>query len=223
MRNRLLTNAALAITLVAAPNALAQDGFYISGAVNSTTQESFSSRNTGSNQPNTGAAGGASGTVTDKETGIGFAVGLGYKKYLTDDYWASLEGFYSAENVDTTTLNSVKVNAVSLNNTYGADLRLGTDVTEKVAVYGLASITSYDFDSSLSYTFAPPTDFVSETQAAFTYGGGVELKFNDRISTFGEFRIANDLDYDTPRDRGDIQTDEELDFTTIRTGLRFSF
>ena len=205
------------------PQAIAGDGFFISGGINTTTQQSFSSRNTGSNQPNLGAAGGASATVVDKDTGIGFFGGAGYKTHLTPEFFVAVEGFYSTESADTTTINNVKVNNVELNSTYGGDLRLGTDVTEKVAIYGLASFTAHDFDSALSYTFAPPTDDVSETVWGFTYGGGVEIALSEKLSTFGEFRIANDLDFDTPIDRGGIQTFEELDYTTLRTGIRFSF
>ena len=223
MKHLILSTAIIAAPLTFAAPAFASDGFYISGGINSTSQSSFSSRNTGSNQPNTGAAGGASGTVLDKDNGIGFVGGVGYKKHISDDFFISAEGFYSEESAETTTLNNVKVNEVELNSTYGADLRLGTDVTDKVAIYGLISATAYDFDSSLSYTFAPPTDFVSDEVWGLTYGGGVEIALNDRLSTFGEFRVAQDLDFDTPVDRGGIATLEELDYTTLRTGLRFSF
>jgi len=223
MKMKLIASAALLASMTSVPAAFAGDGIYISGGVNSTTQESNSSRNTGSNQPNEGAAGGASGTVVDKDTGIGFVGGIGYKKHLSEDFFASIEAFYSTESADTTTLNNVKINNVELNSTYGVDLRLGTDVTDKVGIYGLAGLTAHDFDSSLSYTFAPPTDFVSEDEWGFTYGGGVEIGLSEQLSTFGEFRLVNDLSFDTPVDRGGIQTDEELNYTTIRTGFRFSF
>jgi len=214
------------VTLLAgtiAPHAIAGDGFFVSGGINTTRQESFSSRNTGSNQPNVGAAGGASGTVVDKDTAFGFYGGLGYKKHLSDGLFVAVEGFYSIESADTTTINNVKINNIELNSTYGGDIRLGTDVTDKVALYGLSSLTAHDFDSALSYTFAPPTDNISETVWGFTYGGGVEFAFNEKISTFGEFRIVTDLDFDTPVDRGGVQTFEELDYTTLRTGIRYSF
>ena len=223
MKNLILSAAILTAPVALSAPAFAGDGVYVTGGINTTTQSSFSSRNTGSNQPNTGAAGGASGTVIDKDTGVGFVGGIGYKKHITPDFFISAEGFYSEESARTTTINNVKVNEVELNSTYGADLRFGTDVTDKVAIYGLVSATAHDFDSSLSYTFAPPTDFVSDEVWGFTYGGGVEIALSDRVSTYGEFRIANDLDFDTPVDRGGIATLEELDYATVRTGLRFSF
>ena len=207
---------------VSAP-AFAGDGIYISGSINSTTQENNHSRNTGSNQPNVGAAGGASNTVVDKETGIGFVGSIGYKKHFTEDFFGSVEAFYSFEDVDTTIINNVLVNNVDLNSTYGVDARFGTNVTDKVAMYGLIGATAYDFDSSLSYTFAPPTEFVSESEWALTYGGGVEIQLNDNWSTFGEFRLSNDLDFDTPVDQGGITSINELNYSTLRSGLRFSF
>lgn len=213
----------IAAGLGSATAASANDGLYISGGINSTTQESFQSRNTGSNLPNTGAADGPSGTVVDKDTGIGFVGGIGYKKQLANDFFASVEGFYSTESADTTTINSVKINNVELDSTYGIDLRLGTNVTDKVAIYGLVGATAHDFDSSLSYTFAPPTDFVSDEVWGLTYGGGVEIGLTDKLSTFGEFRLANDLSFDTPVDRGGVLAAEDLDYATIRTGFRFSF
>ena len=223
MKMKLIASAALLASIATAPAAFATDGIYISGSINSTTQENHQSRNTGSNQPNVGPAGGASGTVVDKDTGIGFVGGIGYKKYFSEDFFASVEAFYSTESAETTTLNNVKVNNVELNSTYGVDLRLGTDVTEKVGIYGLAGLTAHDFDSSISYTFAPPEDFVSDEEWGFTYGGGVEIGLTEQLSTFGEFRIVNDLSFDTPVDRGNIQADEDLNYTTIRTGFRFSF
>ena len=203
--------------------AFAGDELYITGAINSTTQENNQSRDTGSNQPNVGPAGGASGTVVDKETGIGFLLGLGYKKQLTSDFFASVEGFYSLEDVQTTTINNVKVTEVDLESTFGADLRLGTDVTDKVAIYGLIGATAHEIDGRVSYTFAPPVDLINETVWGLTYGGGVEIALSDHITTFGEFRIANDLSFDTPVDRGGIQSSDHLNYTTIRTGLRVSF
>jgi len=217
------TTLVLVTSLAISAPALAGDGFYISGGINNTTQENNQSRNTGSNQPNVGASGGASGTVVDKDTGIGFVVGAGYKYRFSQDMFASVEAFYSTESAETTTLNNVRSNNIELNATYGADVRFGTDVTDKVAIYGLVGATAHDLDSNLSYTFAPPLDFVSGQVWGFTYGGGVGINLTEKLSTFGEFRLANDLNLDTPVDQGGIQTQEDLNYTTLRTGFRFSF
>ncbi len=218
-----LTALALTIGLYSAP-AFAADGFYVSGAINTTTQENNQSRNTGTNAPLVGAVGGPSGTVSDKETDIGIALGVGYKKHVfRDDVYISGEVFYSFENVETTTLNSVKVNEVSLDSTYGFDVKFGTDVTNKVSIYGLVGATNFDFDSAIAYTFADPVADASDDEWGFTYGGGVEVAITRRISTFGEFRLSQDIDFDTPVDQGGIQAEEDLNYTVLKTGLRYSF
>ena len=224
MRTRLaLISAGIIIGIGAAQPSFANDGFYVSGSINSTTQENNQTRNTESNQPLAGASGGPSGSVVDKETGIGFVGGIGYKYSFSNDFFVSTEAFYSTESAQTTIINSVLANNVELNSTYGIDLRLGHNVTDKVALYGLISATAYDFDSRLNYTFAPPVNAISATEWALTYGGGVELKLSGGLSTFGEFRIANDLSFDTPADVGGVISRNELNFTTLRTGFRFSF
>jgi opacity protein-like surface antigen len=212
-----------AASIAASSSALAGDGLYISGGINSTTQEFNHTRNTGSNQPNTGPAGGASASVVDKDTGIGFVGGIGYKQHFANDFYVSLEAFYSTENSDTTILNNVLINQTSLDSTYGGDLRFGTDINDKISIYGLSSLTAFDIDSDLSYTFAPPVNQISNTEWAFVYGGGVEINLNDKISTFGEFRLANDISFDTPVDEGGITSVNELNYSVIRTGLRYSF
>ena len=51
----------------------------------------------------------------------------------------------------------------------------------------------------------------------------VEIDFDDRWSTFAEVRLVNDLEFDTPVDRGGIQAQDELELTIIRTGLKYRF
>ncbi len=223
MRTQLILSAATALSILYSAPAFAGDGFSVFGGIGGTTQEFNQSRNTGSNQPNTGAAGGASGTVVDKNTGVNFFGGAGYKTHIGDSIYAQVDGFYSAEDVDTTIINNVLVNNVDINSTYGADLKLGYDVSDRLGVYGLVGATAFDFDSQISYTFAPPMDAVSETEWGLTYGAGLELGLSDQISTFGEVRIANDISFDTPMDRGGVVSENELNFTTVRTGLRFTF
>lgn len=222
-KTKILTAAIAVVPFALSAPAFANDGFFISGGVNSTTQEFNQTRNTGSNQPNVGPAQGASGSVVDKDTSIGFVGGIGYKKHLSNDFFASVEGFYSTENARTTIINNVLVNETELNSTYGVDLRFGTDVTDKVAIYGLFGLSAFDLDTQVTYTFAPPMDLVSQTEWDVVYGGGVEIAFNDRISTFGEFRLTNDVSFDTPTDRGDVTSRNELNYGVIRSGLRFSF
>jgi opacity protein-like surface antigen len=216
--------ASTSFSQVAAQPAL--DGFYVTGGFNSTTVEQNLTRNTGTNiptDPSTGPANGPSITASNRETDFGIALGVGYHWDVSDDFFLAAEVFYSDENTETQVINNVLVNDVELNSTYGIDLKAGHNVTEKFAVYGLMSATAYDFDSTISYTFAPPVDRVSEDEFAFTYGGGVEIALNDNWSTFAEVRIANDLDFTTPTDRGGIDSQNELNFNTIKTGLKYSF
>ena len=222
MNTHLLTLSAIALSLGLTAPAYA-NGFSVFGGISSTTQEFNHSRNTGSNLPNVGAGGGPSNTVSDQDTGIGFFGGVGYKQEFSNEFFGRVDAFYSTEDANTTIINNVLINEVDLNATYGADIKLGLDVTDKFSVYGLSGLTAYDFDSQISYTFAPPMDAVSETEWAFTYGAGVEIALSDRLSSFGEVRISNDVDFATPVDRGGITSQNELDYTVIRSGIRFSF
>lgn len=207
--------------------AAAQDsGFYISGGLNSTTSEQGLTRNTGTNLPTdaaTGPANGPSLSTQDQDTGVSLFVGAGYRHDLPNDYFVSVEAFYADESAETLNINNVLVSEVELTESYGIDFRGGLEVTDRFAVYGLLGATNYNFDSNLSYTFAPPTEFVEQDEWALVYGAGVELTLNDRFSTFGEVRLSNDIEFDTPRDRGGVVSDNELDLTVIRSGIRFNF
>lgn len=213
----------LASSALFAGVAQAENGFYISGGINSTTLTQDVSRNTGSNEPNTGPAGGPSATTTDQDTGASVYVGAGYRFDVLDDSYIEIEGFYADENAETKNLNNVLVSEVELTNSYGIDLHLGQQVTEKISVYGLVGLVQYEGDANQSYTFAPPVTAVQIEETAFVYGAGVELGLTDKISTFGEVRISNDVEFDTPADKGGITSENNLDFTTIRTGLKFKF
>lgn len=105
----------------------------------------------------------------------------------------------------------------------GIAVKLGQIVTDKFAVYGLLGVTQYEFEGAISYTFAPPVDDISSEEAAFVYGGGVELALNDRWSTIAEVRISNDADLTTPIDRGAISSTDDLEFLVIRSGLKYRF
>lgn len=213
----------LALIMGVATPAFAGDGIYVSGGVTATTQENNQTRNTGSAAPNAGPANGPSASVVDKDTGIGFVGAVGYKTHFSNGFFGAVEAFYSTESAETTIVNNVLVNTVELNSSYGVNAQLGHDVTDTLAVYGLFGATAYDFHSQLGYTFAPPMEEVDASEWAFTYGGGVEVKLSERVSTFGEFRISNDLSFETPVDKGGVTSRNELNYTVLRTGIRFSF
>lgn len=214
---------AAALTALTAAPAFAESEWYVHGGFNSTTLEQGTTRNTGTNGPNVGPAGGPSISSTDQDTGASFYIAGGYEFEPFPDSFAAVEIFYADETAETQNINNVKVTDIELNSSYGIDVKLGQNITDKFSVYGLLGVTQYDFDGQVSYTFAPPIDDISSEEASFVYGGGVELAFNDRWSTVTELRISNDVEFDTPVDRGGIQSSDQFDFLTIRSGLKYRF
>lgn len=218
--------AALVLGVAGTGPTLAGDGIYIGGALGNTNVEQFLSRNTGTNiptSPDTGPANGPSVSAVNEESGFSGAILAGYRKDLPNDFFIAGEVFYSVEDVETQVLNNVLVNDFTLNSTHGIDVKSGFQVTDRFAIYGLSGITGYDFDSDVSYTFAPPTEAVSDVEYALTYGGGIEVLLTPKWSTFTEFRISNDVEFDTPKDRGGIVSENELNFSVIRSGLKYFF
>lgn len=212
-----------ATTALTIPVAAAESGWYIHGGFNSTTLEQSTTRNTGTNGPNVGPAGGPSISSVDQDTGASIYIAGGYEFVPAPDMFVAVEAFYADETAETQNINNVKVTDLELNSSYGIDLKLGQNVTDKFAVYGLLGVTQYDFDGQVSYTFAPPIDDISSEEASFVYGGGVELAFNDRWSTVTEIRISNDIDLSTPVDRGGIQSRDDLELFVLRSGLKYRF
>ena len=216
--------ALLAVSSIATANA--ETDFYVHGGVNSTTVTQTLQRNTGTNIPTseeTGPANGGSFTTSNQDTGASFYIAGGVEFDVFEDSFVAIEVFYADETAETININSVLVNEVSLNSSYGADVKLGQNVTDKFAIYGLLGVAQFDFDSDVSYTFAPPTDDAGTEEAAFVYGGGVELSLSERISVVTDIRIANDVSFDTPIDRAGVRSENELDFVTIRSGLKYRF
>ncbi|WP_018995727.1 outer membrane protein [Hirschia maritima] len=221
--NFLKMSAICAATVAFAGQAIADSGFYISGGLNSTSLTHDVSRNTGSNLPNTGASGGPSATTTDRDTGASVYIAGGYRFDIFEDSYLEVEAFYADESAETQNLNGVLVSELELSNSYGLDLHLGQQITEKFSIYGLVGVTQYEGDANQFYTFAPPVSAVEFEETAFVYGAGVELALTDKLSTFGEVRLSNDVDFDTPVDQGGIRAENNLEFTTIRSGLKFKF
>ena len=76
--------AASTFAIAAAGASHAEGSLFIEGGINSTTVEQSTSRNTGTNEPTTGPAGGPSITVTDRDTGASIYVSGGYEYDFTD-------------------------------------------------------------------------------------------------------------------------------------------
>ncbi|MEM9937991.1 MAG: outer membrane beta-barrel protein [Pseudomonadota bacterium] len=214
---------AVALTSIGVPPAIADSGWYVHGGLNSTTLEQSTDRNTGTDGPTVGPAGGPSLSTVAQDTGTSVYVAGGYQFQPFADGFVAIEAFYADETAETQNLNNVKITDIELNSSYGIDLKLGQSVTDKLTLYGLVGVTQYDFDGQISYTFAPPIDDISSEEAAFVYGGGLELAFSDRWSTVTEVRIANDVEFSTPVDRGGIQSDDQFDYFVLRSGLKYKF
>lgn len=210
--------AAAGITgLTAATAASAADGIYVSGSISATELGHSISRNTGVHEE-------PSISTLTEETDVSLRLGLGYKYHVTDRAFVAVEAFYSWENGSTRSLNGVLASELDLDATFGGDARFGYDVTENFAVYGLAGVTWVDFDNDTGYTFAPPTQFLSDTQAGFTYGFGAELALSERISLIGEYRITNDISFTPNADRvGELVNANSIDLSSMRFGVNFSF
>lgn len=203
--------------------AQAENGFYIMGGLNATTAEHGVNRNTGTNAPLVGPVGGPSLSSVDKDTGASIVVGAGYRHDFTDTFYGEIEAYYTDETAETHNINSVLVTDVELKQSFGLDVHLGHQLTDKVSLYGLFGVAQYEGDITKTYTFAPPVDLADLEETAFVYGGGVEIGITDRISTYGEFRISNDIDFSVPVDRGGVVSDNELEISVIRTGLKYKF
>ena len=222
MYRKMISTAALVAALAPAA-AMAQSGWYVHGGVNATTVEQSTTRNTGTNEPNVGPAGGPSISTLAQDTGASFYVAGGYEFTPFQDAFIGIEAYYADETAETQNLNNVKVTDLELTSSYGVDVKLGKNVTDDFSVYGLLGLAQYEFDGTVSYTFAPPVDNISSEETAFVYGGGVELDLADRWSVITELRFTNDLEFDTPVDRGGIRSEDELDLFVIRSGLKYSF
>lgn len=200
-----------------AAHAAAADGIYISGSVTATDLSHNINRNTGlMDSPSI--------STTTSQTDIGLRLGLGYKTHVSEDWYVGIEGFYSFENVATDSLNGMLASRLELDASYGADARVGYDVTDTFSLYALAGVTFLDFENSTGYTFAPPMQELSETEAGFTYGIGTEIRLNDRLSAVGEYRLTKDVGFTPNADVvGGLVNDNQLDHGALRLGFNFSF
>ena len=198
-------------------SSLAEDGFYLSGSVTATELSHNINRNTGDRDS-------ASLSSNASNTDIGLRLGAGYKTHVAADWFVALEGFYAWENATTESLNGMLVSRLELDASYGADFRIGYDVTDKFAVYALGGITALDFDNSTAYTFAPPMQELSATETGFTYGFGAEIQVTERYSLVGEYRLTSDVGFTPNPDRvGELVNDNQLDHGALRLGMNFSF
>lgn len=200
-----------------APAAFAGDGVYVSGSIGGTQLGHSIRRETGVQDV-------PSISTLTEETDLTLRFGVGYKQHVTDRAFLAAEAFYAWENGSTSSVNGVLVSDLELDASFGGDVRFGYDITDDFSLYGLAGVTWLEFDNDTSYTFAPPVNTLSETEAGFTYGLGAELALTDRVSVIGEYRITNDVSFTPNADRvGEIINDNDIDRNSLRLGVNFSF
>lgn len=221
MTNKILKNSSLitaaALFAFAGQAASAGDGFYVSGSITATDLNHNINRNTGLMDS-------ASVSSSVSDTNVGLRLGAGYKTHLSDKVFVAVEGFYAFENAETESLNGMLVSRLELDASYGADLRLGYDITEEFSLYALAGVTALDFDNNTAYTFAPPMQELSATETGFTYGIGGELQMTDRMSIIAEYRLTKDVDFTPNPDRvGELVNENLIDHGALRVGVNFSF
>lgn len=199
-------------------SALANDGLYIGGHLQSSTLSHSIERNTG-------VAANPSITSFAKETDAGLGVHLGYKHHLSSDTFVAAELFYTDENTSTTNINNMLQTIVDLNTTYGINVKAGFDVTDKFSLYGIVGATVLDIDLHNSYPFAPPMRNGSTSEVGLALGAGFEFALDKNWSVKGEYTRVNDVDF-TPLPEvavpGKINPNE-LDYDNLKIAISYSF
>ena len=199
-------------------HAVAADGFYVGGKVQSSTFGHELQRNTGDvTNPSI--------TTFAEESDIAGGVFLGYKTHLTDDAFVSAEVFYNAENAETTNINNMLQTQLELESTYGINLKAGVDVTDKFSVYGIAGATWLDFDIHNSYPFAPPMTSGDASEAGLSLGAGFEYQVSAEWSVKGEYVQISDVSFDPIPEvaiPGKINPNE-VDYDSLSIAISYSF
>lgn len=205
------------------PSLALANGFYFTGKLGASSLDHTIERR--ASTPGLPVAD-SSGVTSSEETDAAFGLGVGYTFDISEQFYASIEGFYNAETAETTNINGVLVTDIDLDATYGARLIGGVNATDKLSVYAHAGATVLDYDINNSYTFAPPRKSRSETDVGFSYGVGADYKLTDKISTFVEYTQITDVDFNgIPEVAGGTGriNDNELDLSSISLGLKYYF
>ncbi|MDO6514062.1 MULTISPECIES: outer membrane protein [unclassified Neptuniibacter] len=209
---------AVVLSSVMSAGAMAADGFYVGGQLQSSTFGHSIERNTGS-------ATSPSITSFAEETDVAVGVHLGYKLHLTDDAFVVAEAFYNDENAETTNINNMLQTQLELNSSYGINFKAGVDVTSKFSVYGIAGATVLDFDIHNSYPFAPPMRSGDASEVGLSLGAGFEYQVDKQWSVKGEYIQINDLSFDPLPEvavPGKLNPNE-VDFDSLKLSVSYAF
>ena len=196
----------------------AEDGFYLGSNVNSSTMSHTIERETGDRLI-------PSITTLTEETGYGFGVNAGYKFHVVENIYLAGELFYTDQDIETRNINNLLITELTLNNSYGFKAKLGFDINDKFSMYALLGQTTLDFDINNSYTFAPPLRDKTADVDELTIGIGAEYSINDHWAVTAEYSQLNDVSFDPIPEvavPGQIN-DNELDFSSLTFGMKYSF
>lgn len=218
MKSKKLTGAVSALCILFSSSSFADSGFYIGSHVSNFTVGHSIDRDTGTNTT-------PSILTLAEESDFGFGLNLGYKQQLNEKLYLSGELFYTDQDIETNNVNNLLRTQLTVNESYGAKIKLGFDITEDFSMYGLIGSTTVDFDIRNSYPFAPPVREASEDVSEFTFGLGAEYAVTNHVSVTAEYAQFNDAEFDPIPEvavPGKIN-DNELDFSGFTFGLNYRF
>lgn len=223
-KKQLLIPSTLILTASVFGTNIAQaDGIYISGKIGSSSLSHTIERNIGDF---TLPVQDTSGVTTAQDGGVSIGGAVGYTIDVTPTFYVGAEGFFNYETSETHNINSVLVTDIELDYSYGGRALLGANVTDNYSVYAHGGVTILDFDITNSYTFAPPVREASGSEAAFSYGIGMDFKLDENISVFTEYTRIQDVDFtpigEVAGDTGRINPND-LDMNTISLGFKYGF
>lgn len=206
------------ISTSAISTAHANDGFSLGVTVGNGTFSHTIERNTGSNTT-------PSITTRTEESDLAVGLNAGYQINLDNSLYFGIEAFYKEENIQTRNINNLLITELSLENSYGLNLKAGVNVTDKFSIYTLLGQTTLDFDINNSYPFAPPLRDGSESVDEVTYGIGAQFSVNDHWSVTAQYTQLNDVSFDPLPEvavPGKIN-DNEVDLTALTFGVNYNF
>ena len=216
-RTKIATLIALS-SATAFTTAHANDGFSIGVNAGNGTFSHTIERNTGTNTT-------PSITTRTEESDIGYGITAGYQFSVSNDVFFGIEAFYKEESIDSRNINNLLITELSLDNSYGFNLKAGVNVNEKFSVYALLGQTTLDFDINNSYSFAPPTRRGDESIDEVTYGIGAQFAINDHWSVTAQYTQLNDVAFDPLPEvavPGKINANE-VDFSALTFGVNYNF
>lgn len=199
-------------------NAHAKDGFRLGVTAGNGTFSHTIERNTGTNTT-------PSITTRTEESDLGYGLTAGYQINVSNDVFFGIEAFYKEENIDTRNINNLLITELSLENTYGFNLKAGVHINDKFSVYALLGQTTLDFDINNSYSFAPPTRAGEDSVDEATYGIGAEFAINDHWSVTAQYTQLNDVEFNPLPEvavPGKINANE-VDFSALSFGVNYNF